>query len=145
MIEMSKILNGTEKYSDSLLNKIILIKQTLLSNPELEQSLYSKLRKLELALKDIDFKLNGHKAKASREEIPPTHVPLFSRFSSIHYSRFMSTSKPATNMLNSFNILKEELIEIIKDLKTITESIKEIDQLLNKKKTPWTIGRIIEF
>jgi len=142
LIKMSKDLQGTIEYTNSLLDNIITIKQTILLKPKTEQQLYPKLRKLELQLRNIQFKFNGHKAKASAEEIPPSHVPIMRRFETIIYTRMGTTSKPAQNMINSLNIAKDELKKITRELKSISEKITKINEILTKKDLPWTQGRL---
>ena len=144
LTDLSRILKGSLNFTNELLNKVIITKQSLLVRPELEQKLYNKLKKMELDLLEIVFKFRGHSAKASGEEIPPSHVPLMNRFGSINYSRMMSSSAPSQNMINSLNVIKDELKLILPDLKKINNSIKEIDQILNKNKVPWTSGRLPE-
>ncbi|MCK4943998.1 MAG: hypothetical protein KAS65_10490, partial [Candidatus Aminicenantes bacterium] len=100
---------------------------------------------IEDQLDKILFAIRGHKPKASREEIPPTLVPLISRLYSIIYAQYRSTSAPGKSQLDSYNIIVEELAPLLIQLKKIaSQDIPELEKELEAAKAPWTPGRILK-
>jgi hypothetical protein len=105
-----------------------------------------RTKAVESELDKLYFSLRGHRAKASREEIPPTHPPLMSRLRSIIWAQYSSTSAPTQTQIDSYNIIKEELTPILKTLKKLAqEDIKNIEKEMDKAGIPWTSGRIPEW
>ncbi len=145
LTKLSRVLQGSYSEVKDLQRKVIFIKQTLYATPASTTAEISKVRKVEDKLDRINFLLRGITPKASREEIPPTHPPLLTRFNSILYSQYGNTSAAGKSQYDAYNIIVSELKPLISQLKIIrNKDIKELETELDKLKAPWTSGRILE-
>ncbi len=143
--ELSRVLQGCTKELNSLQKKTNHIKQTILVIPGGITKLMPRARKIENQLDQIHVALRGHRPKASREEIPPAHVPLVSRLYAIIYAQYYSTSAPGRSQYDSYNIITEELAPLLTQLKKIaTRDMPALEKELEAARAPWTPGRILE-
>jgi len=143
--ELTRKFMGAYNLAQEEIKKMVSIEQTISELPLGTEKLFNKAHTIYNKLDNILFLMNGYKPKASREEIPPTHTPLRSRIFFLINSEIDSTSSPTNSEYETFNIIEQELKPIIQELKTIKEKdIKELNELLEKYKAPWTSGRIIE-
>ena len=134
---------GTGKMIDETSTKIENIKQAIYSTPGTSQELMNKARALGKELEELNFKMNGVKAKASTEETPPAQMPLNSRLGIITYTHMGSTSGITTTEKQNYEILKEEFPPVLEALKRIVETdIPALETELNKIGAPWTPGRL---
>ena len=143
--DLSRVLQGSSQEVQELQKKAIHIKQTILAIPGGLSKFMPRIRAIEDQLDKILFAIRGHKPKASREEIPPTLVPLISRLYSIIYAQYRSTSAPGKSQFDSYNIIVEELAPLLIQLKKIaSQDIPELEKELEAAKAPWTPGRILK-
>ncbi len=96
---------GTNKLIDETISKVENIKQAIYTTPGAGQTLMDKARALSVELEELNFKMNGLKAKASSEEIPPEQVPLNTRLGNITYTHMGSTSGITTSEKRNYDIL----------------------------------------
>lgn len=142
-LELSRVIQGTEKYTNDLINRIRYIKQAIYQTPSASSDLINIAENIEIQLDDILFKFIGQKPKASVEEIPPAEVPLNHRLSVLLYSHWRSTSGITGRQRDSYHVLIEEITPIQKDLKYINDiAIKELEKELDINNAPWTPGRL---
>ena len=126
--------------------KVESIKQAIYSTPGASQQLMDKARALSVELEALNFKMNGLRPKASREEVPPTQVPLNTRLGNITYTHMASTSEITTSEKQDYAILKAEFPPVLNTLKRIVESdVPALESELNKIGAPWTPGRMIDW
>ena len=145
LAELSRVLQGSYKEARELNKKIIHIKQTIIAIPGGITKLLPLARDIENQLDKIIFAMRGHTPKASREEIPPTHVPLISRLYALIYAQSRSTSSPGKSQFTSYNIIVEELAPLLSQLKKIVQKdIPALEKELENAKAPWTPGRILK-
>ncbi len=145
LTKLSKVLQGNFSALNELKKKINIIKQTLYATPSAPVELFNSAIKIEKKLNKIDFLIRGLKPKASREEIPPTHPPILTRFRSLLYSQYATTSAPGKSQLNGYKLVVEELRPLIRELKEISEKeIRVLEKKLDSLKAPWTPGRILD-
>ena len=104
--------------------------------------LITKAGELEKRLEDVVFTFNGPQAKASREEIPPSPVPLNNRLRAVIYASYMNTSGATQTQLDSYAILSEELPPALGELKSIDQELKKLNNELDALGAPWTPGRV---
>jgi hypothetical protein len=134
---------GTRKMIGEVSSKVESIKQAIYATPGASQDLMNRARKLSKELDDLNFKMNGSKAKASGEEIPPAQVPLNNRLGTMTYTHWASTSGITGTEKESYEILKEEFPPVLDALKRIVETdIPALETELNKIGAPWTPGRL---
>ena len=141
--ELTRVYSGATGFAEELLEKVAYLKQAIVNTPEADHSLLVEAEKIEKELEDILFIFEGSDAKASDEEIPPRQVPLDERISYIICGQSSSTSAITSTSKLAFEIVQEELPELISRLKKIgTVDIKNLEENLENAKAPWTPGRL---
>lgn len=140
---LSKKVIGAGNLYEEVNNKVIKIKQTLLSSPKASNELMAKVVAVEKELEDIRFAFEGLEAKASWEEIPPAQIPLERRLRNAIFTQMGSTSAITETTKMSVEILKKEFAPLLQRLtKIIKEDLPAIDSELNAIDANWTPGRV---
>ena len=140
---ISRVIQGTQKYAEDLAKRIEFVKQAIYQTPSVPAELSTQVNDMGQAVSDILIKFNGQKAKASREEIPPTEVSINSRLSVLLYTHWRSTSSITGNQKNAFDILTKEFPPIQDELKYIGEvELKKLEDEIEIHGAPWTPGRL---
>ena len=143
--ELTRVLQGTLEESDALAARLLKIRQTAVALPGAAAELLPKVVKAEKALDEILFALRGHQAKASFEEIPPTHLPVQNRVDELIGIQVSTTSKPGRNQTDSYGIAREELAPLVEKLKALkTVDLPALEKELDKRGAPWTPGRVLD-
>ncbi|MFA5328439.1 MAG: hypothetical protein WC384_11670 [Prolixibacteraceae bacterium] len=141
--KLSSVINGANSLTNELISRIESIKQAIYATPEADQKLMDRARKLGVKLEELNFKMEGVKAKASYEEIPPANTPIMERLGNLVYAHYGSTSGITGSEKSDLQILEEEFPPILNDLKQIVEKdIPDLETDLNKVNAPWTPGRL---
>lgn len=140
--EMIRVMYGTMDYNEELIEKVNYLKQAIVLTPGADPELLVEAEKIEKKLEDIQFIFEGSKPKASDEEIPPRQVPLANRLQYILWGQSSSTSDITSTSKMAYEIVQEELPELINQLKQIaTIDIKNLEHAIEEAKAPWTPGR----
>jgi photosystem II stability/assembly factor-like uncharacterized protein len=143
--ELTRILQGSMELIGELKAKLVRIKQTLAPMPKNATTMMDQAAVMEKELDDINYLIRGLEPKASEEENPPTHMPLWSRLSTIINNQLSSTANPGTNQTDGYKIVKEELAPLLLRLKKIAnEGLPKLEKELDAAKAPWTPGRLLE-
>jgi hypothetical protein len=143
--ELTRVMQGSMELSGELKTKLLRIKQTLLPMPKGVTTLLSQVAAMEKELDDITYLIRGLEPKASEEEIPPAHMPLWSRLSTIIYNQLGSTANPGKNQTEGYKIVKEELAPLLLRLKKIANAdLPKLEKELDASNAPWTPGRLLE-
>lgn len=143
LTRLSAAVNGTNQLTNEMIAKLEAIKQAIYSTPEASENLMGKARSIADQLEEIRFKMEGLKAKASYEEIPPVEVPIMERLGNLVYGRYGSTASITGSERADLQILEEEFPEVLNRLKQLVEKdIPEVEQALNQIQAPWTPGRL---
>ncbi len=144
-LDLARKVVGAKKEAAELSKRVEIIKQTINNTSGASFALMQKVNGVSDKLKDLLFKFNGQPAKASLEEIPPSPVPLSWRVGDMLNPTWNSSSEITRNQSVAYDILKEELPNIVKELKTIKyKELKAINIDLENIGAPWTPGRIPE-
>ncbi len=143
--ELMRIMNGAENYMDALDKRIVAVRQTIHNTPGLPFEMGDVTKKMADKLDDLYFILDGTKAKASWEEVPPEKMPLNNRIQYIAWGMWGSTSEPPQAMVESYAILVEEFPQILTALKDMNNELNIIEKELENFGAPWTPGRIPVF
>ncbi|MEA3317545.1 MAG: glycosyl hydrolase, partial [Bacteroidota bacterium] len=144
--EMSRVIMGTEKHVNELVEKLEYMKQAILNSPDISYDIMKQAKELEKKLEDILYAFEGDEAKASWEEVPPQKMPISNRLYSIIRVHWGSTSAVTQTQKDSYSILKEKFTPLYNKVKQISEKdIKELEEALENAKAPWTPGRIPEW
>jgi len=137
-----KIISSISLLND-LKTEVSTMKQTAINLPYAQDSLIPELNKVENQLNDIEFQFKGVQPKASFEEIPPAHLPIYERLNTIIYAQLTSTSGITKTSGMSFNILKDEYPPVLNRLIQITDiQIIGLRQLMNRLNAAYTPYRI---
>jgi len=143
--ELTRTLQGTVKLTEDLIKRTAHIKQALVNTPGGVKDLMAEAKTVEAGLDEVLFALKGHEPKASWEEVPPGHYPLQQRIQNIVYAMFSSTSSPGKSLMDSYEIVKEELASLLTKLKKIAEEdLKKLEKEMDAAGAPWTPGRVPE-
>lgn len=140
---LSIAMTGTNRMTNEMMSKVEHIKQAIYATPDAGQDLMDRARKLGNELEEINFVLNGVQPKASREETPPTQVPLNIRLSSISYGFVGNLSAITNTEKESLAILKDEFPPVLERLtKLVEKDIPSLEEELTRLEAPWTPGRM---
>jgi hypothetical protein len=143
--ELTRVVQGAMELTGELNGKLARIKQTLVALPRGTVALMGQATAAEKKLDEIVYAIRGLEPKASEEEIPPTHMPLWSRLSTIIFNQFSTTSDPGQSQMAGVEIVKEELAPLLAKLKTVaSEDLPKLEKELDALRAPWTPGRVLE-
>lgn len=144
-LELAKKVVGARAQTNLIAKTLEDIKQTVSITSGTSLELFNKVKKVSDEVADILFKFEGQPAKASNEEIPPAQMPLNWRINEMVYPTWSSTSNITKNQIVAYDILSEELPEILNALRRITNTdLKDIEKELENLGATWTPGRIPE-
>ena len=140
---LAKTIIGTQKYTEQLAKRMQSIFQTLNATPKANNNLLLKAESINKGIKDVLFKFNGRKAKASREEIPPQPVPLNDRLGVLIYTHWSSTSGITGNQRTAYKVLVDEFPPVYNKIKQIGKvEIVQLQNEMNKLNSTWTPGNL---
>ncbi len=142
--ELSRVMAGSQRLVQEQMTKLSAVKKALIQTPGAGMELTDQANKLEAALKDINYILDGPEAKASWEELPPMDMPLNSRLRAMIYTHYASTSEVTKTEKDQLAILKEEFPPVLAKIGSVVDEINDLDSKLEELKAPWTPGRIPE-
>ena len=141
--ELSKAMNATMTLLNEMKEEVTVMRQTALTLANAHVQILPLLNELDKELSAIQFVFNGQKAKASREEIPPSQMPLYNRLNSIIQTQINSTSDITSTSRSSFDILKEKFPPVLEKTKAIAKNkLPELRKQMDALNAPHTSGRI---
>jgi len=140
--ELAGTMYAAESFSEDLLKKVVLIRQTLHNTAGTQQAMMDRASGIEKRIKDVIFAFEGQEARASMEEIPPSPVALNRRLRTVVYGSMGSSSGITGTQKDNYEILREELPPLLEELKSIDREIIELNEELDAMGAPWTPGRI---
>ena len=144
--ELYRVTRGTVSLHSELTKKVNSLLQVVLKSTNIPKETVISLEKIDRELKAINWQLKGEQAIASYEEIQPAPMAIIPRLNAIIYVHNQSTSAVTEKQKDGYQIIKQKLIPIIDSLHKInTQSIPEIEKVLNKSRAPWTSGRVLKF
>ena len=142
--ELSRVMTGTQSLAMEQQAKLATIRKAIKQTPGSGLEIYEKVVKLDKALEDILFALEGPGAKASWEELAPMDMPLNRRLNIMVRTHWSSTAELTKTETDQLEILKEEFPPLLEALEQIVDELGLLDQRLEELKAPWTPGRIPE-
>ncbi len=145
LTELGRITWGTNGFYNELTKKVNALRLVALKTPNVDKEISTQLTEIDTKLKDIHWKLNGERSRASYEEAIPAPMAINKRLGKIIYLHNQSISSVSQKQKDGYQIIKEKLIPIIDELKGLNNQIITIENSLDKAKAPWTSGRILEF
>jgi photosystem II stability/assembly factor-like uncharacterized protein len=145
LAELVRVMRGAEQLATDNLDKLNHMMQTALQSSAGDMDLVSRMRKVELELRDILFVFEGPEAKASWEEIPPVDMPMNRRLNSVLYAAWGSTHGITGTMKDGYEILTEEFPPVLERIKASDAEIKALQDEMNEKGIQWTPDRVPEW
>ncbi|PWH87134.1 WD40/YVTN/BNR-like repeat-containing protein [Brumimicrobium oceani] len=140
MVRVSSALNSSIKESQK---KVASMLQTMYNMEEIPTKEVAKAREIAKQVEELRFKMEGVKAKASGEEVPPTQVSINNRVSAVAYARFASTGQATNTEKVGYEIAKEELQSVMDELTNLIEDdISTIESKLEGMGANWTPGSV---
>ncbi len=140
--ELSRVMTGARalaREQDLKLNTLLrVIRQT----PGTGEEIFGRLLSLEREVEDVLYTMEGPRARASWEELPPMDMPLNRRLNILVRTHWSSTSKLTGTEREQLRILKEEFPPVLRRIEKTAAEIELLEQDLEKLKAPWTPGRI---
>ena len=143
--ELWRVMSGTERYLNELETKTAYIQQALQTVNDAPQDMKNEAQQIEYDLQNIEFIFDGTPARASWEEVPPENMPLSVRMGEIAWASWSSTSAPTTTQKTNYEVVKQELVPVLENLKSIDEKLTTLQTELDKMKAPYTPGRVPKF
>jgi len=145
--ELTRVMQGTERYAEALNKRATSILQALNSAPSASAELIKKAREVQLQLDEIiNVKFNRNTIKPSEEENPPAPVPLNSRLGKLTWISWYSTSDPSQNQKDAYAILETEFPPVYEQIRNIGEvEIPQLEKALEDLGAPVTPGRLPEW
>ncbi|MCD6598741.1 MAG: hypothetical protein J7L04_13690, partial [Bacteroidales bacterium] len=142
--ELAKTMFGTTRYADELSKKTEIILQTLYEWNQATPSMLEKAKQIRTELEEINLVFNGYEAKASWEEVPPGPQPLNRRLRYLMYTHNSNTSAITKTEKDTYQILKEELPPVIKNLNETGSKIETLQREMQDMGAPWIPGQTPE-
>ncbi|NWF88484.1 MAG: glycosyl hydrolase [Ignavibacteriaceae bacterium] len=138
--ELTRAITGLDAYRKELVNKLSYMKKAVIESAEVPAETYQTILNIELDLKSVDRKLNGDQLRARYESAAPTSVK--ERVELITGALWSTTAAPTTTFIKSYEAAAEKFDEIKTSIKTIDDSIKQVEMTLERFNAPYTPGRI---
>jgi len=140
MVRVSSAVSKSIKESNK---KVASMLQTMYNMDKIPTNEVATARAIAKQLEELRFLMEGVKAKASGEEVPPTQVSISDRVSAVAYARYASTGDVTNTEKMGYEIAKEELQSVMDELTNIVENeISVLETKLKGMGATWTPGSI---
>lgn len=140
---LRRVSAAADEYRGEMVNKIKFIKQAIIETPNLPVSIAKTIADLEKRLTDVNTKLNGDATLARREfESSPS---INGRIGSIAGGLWGTTAAPTTTFINSYQTAARQFTPVYNEIKAIGEALKNVENILDQNKAPYTPGRLPEW
>jgi photosystem II stability/assembly factor-like uncharacterized protein len=145
--EITRVMQGTENYTEALYRRSTSILQAMNSTPAVSPDLVKRAREIQLQLDEIlNVKFNRNTGKPSEEENPPAPVPLNSRLGKLTWISWSSTSEPTQTQKDAYAILETEFPPVYEQVRQIGETgIPQLEKAMENLGAPVTPGRLPEW
>jgi hypothetical protein len=141
--ELSRVMQGTENYSEDLLQRMYALLIALNAVPGANTELRTRISKVAKQLEDVKLKFNNNSNRPSDEENPPAPVTLNNRLSKMVWAHWGSTGAPTQMQQDAYDILMVEFPPVYEQVKRIGETdIIQLEKEVEKLGAPVTPGRL---
>jgi photosystem II stability/assembly factor-like uncharacterized protein len=140
--ELSKVVDGTEKFANEMKNRNNNIRQSLQLSNENTAVLLQQTSEIDKQLKEIQFNFNGSPVKASFEEVPPEQVSINYRLGAIFEACWSTLTEPTATMKMNYDIILKQIPAVSQQLKAIDAALGKIEIKMDELKLPYTPGRL---
>ncbi len=141
--ELRRVSAAADEYRSEMVNKIKYIKQTIIETPNLPLTVSKTIAALEKRLTDVNIKLNGDATLARREFESSTSIN--ARIGSIVGGLWGTTAAPTTTFIISYQTAARQFTPVYNELKSIGVEMKNLENILDTNKAPYTPGRLPEW
>lgn len=144
VMELTRVMQGTEDYAEGLNRRVNSILQALNSTPSAPADLIARAMSVQTQLDVIlNQKFNRVTSRPSEEENPPAAVTLNQRLGKLSWISYSSTGEPTTSAKDAYQILMEEFPPVYNQVKQIGETdIPALEKALENLGAPVTPGRL---
>jgi photosystem II stability/assembly factor-like uncharacterized protein len=140
IMELHRVVDGTNAYRAELVNRIKFIKEAALQTPSVNTGSLKDIFAIEKRLIDVNQLLNGDATLLNREfDAPPS---IDSRVSSIMSGIISTSTAPTNTFITSYNDAAKEFAPVHAEVKAISAEVERLEALLEKNKAPYTPGRL---
>ena len=138
--ELTRAMEVANAYKNELVQKFPYLKQAVLDAPNVPIGTYEQVAAIQKKLNDITLKFNGDGLRARYEVALP--ISLKERVDQIVGALWYTTSAPTETFKASYNVAADNFGSILESLKSVSEEVKQLENLLEKNKAPYTPGRL---
>jgi len=142
--DFSRVMRGTESYTEDLLKRTIELLHALNNTPGVDPALIETGREMQLELDSIlNITFNRRTNKPSDEENPPAPVPLNDRLGKVTWLSWSFTGDPTQTQKDALAILEEEFPPVYNRIKEIGEvEFPRLEAAAEAAGAPVTRGRL---
>ncbi|MBE0539483.1 MAG: glycosyl hydrolase [Ignavibacterium sp.] len=141
--ELTRSITGADAFRNELVSKVSYLKKAILDGAEVPASTYNNIISIEADLRDLNVKLNGDQLRSRYEGASPTSVK--QRVELITGALWNTTAAPTNTFITSYEMAASKFDEILNYLRSIDNSIKQVEAELEKSGAPYTPGRFPEW
>lgn len=141
--ELTRAITGADAFRKELVDKLAYLKKAVLDGAEVPAETYNNIINIESDLRELNRKLNGDQLRSRYEGAAPTSVK--QRVELITGALWSTTAAPTNTFTKSYDAAASKFDEISGSLKSIDESAKQIESVLEKSGAPYTPGRFPEW
>jgi photosystem II stability/assembly factor-like uncharacterized protein len=138
--ELTRAMEGANSYLSELTAKFPYLKQAALDASNVPLGTYDKVAAIQKNLNEINRKFNGDGLRTRYEVALP--ISLRERIDQIAGALWATTATPTETFKASYNVAADNFGAILDSLRSVTEEIKQVENLLEKYKAPYTPGRL---
>ncbi|NOY37838.1 MAG: glycosyl hydrolase [Chlorobi bacterium] len=136
-------MQGAMQKTGEMIKRTETILQTLDQTPGATPEMLKKARQIREELDNVQFTFNGHRPKASWEEVPPGKMPLSRRLDNLIYTQWASTSEVTQTQKDTYEILLEAFPPLLEKIGQIEQhELIPLEKELEAINAPWTPGRM---
>ena len=133
------IAGSTDAYRSDLTEKLKYMRQAIIDAPNLETGFSVEIKSIQMALNQINTRLNGDNTRAKREfETLPS---INGRIGNIVYGLWSTTAAPTQTHEESYATAFKQLEAVHTELLAIGERVKNMETRLDAAGVPYTPGR----
>ena len=93
-----------------------------------------------MRLNKVNIQFNGDASRSKREfETLPS---INGRIGGMVYGLWSTSSAPTQSYFNSYQLASKQFASVLDELKLIDQEVRKLENELEKKKTPYTPGRL---
>ena len=141
--ELRRVSAAADEYRAEMVNKIKYIKQAIVETAKLPTAVSKSINDLEKRLTDVNTKLNGDATLGRREfETLPS---INGRIGTIAGALWSTSAAPTITFINSYTVAVKQFTPVYNELKSIAVALKNVEDMLEQSKAPYTPGRLPEW